>query len=255
MTIRVLAMSDLHSEFDEFHFPLTETPDLLILAGDIGLRSRGVHLAGTHFPGPFPKVVIAGNHEFYAADYHGVIDLCRAEAKQYSEVYFLERDQHIFKIRERSVRVLGCVLWTDFLLYGEESRLGAMMTAETFMNDFGIIRFEGATLKPAQTVELHQKSLAWLRQRLSEAHDGPTIVVTHHAPSERSQPPRHLGSRLAPAFSSNLDDFILEFQPDLWVHGHTHWGVDYRVGATRVYSNQRGYPGEDCGFRREMIEL
>jgi hypothetical protein len=28
------------------------------------------------------------------------------------------------------------------------------------------------------------------------------------------------------------------------VHGHTHHRVDYRIGATRVLSNQRGYPDE-----------
>ena len=28
----------------------------------------------------------------------------------------------------------------------------------------------------------------------------------------------------------------------LWVHGHTHWCVDYEVRGTRVVSNQRGYP-------------
>jgi hypothetical protein len=28
---------------------------------------------------------------------------------------------------------------------------------------------------------------------------------------------------------------------DLWIHGHVHDSFDYRVGATRVIANPRGY--------------
>ena len=27
----------------------------------------------------------------------------------------------------------------------------------------------------------------------------------------------------------------------LWIHGHTHFNVDYKIGQTRVVTNQRGY--------------
>jgi hypothetical protein len=32
----------------------------------------------------------------------------------------------------------------------------------------------------------------------------------------------------------------------LWIHGHTHYNVDFKVGSTRVLTNQRGYPNELC---------
>jgi hypothetical protein len=151
--------------------------------------------------------------------------------------------------------VLGCILWTDFLSNGIECRADAMEAASAMMNDFRLIRFRGQVFRPEHAIELHREALAWLEQRLNIPHNGPTIVVTHHAPSNRSQPPRHIGGLLSPAFTSELEDFIRLYQPDLWVHGHTHWSIDYRIEKTRVYSNQRGYPGEDAGFRREMIEL
>jgi hypothetical protein len=44
VTIRVLAMSDLHVEFEPFTFSLEETPDPLVLAGDIGPGPRAIHL-------------------------------------------------------------------------------------------------------------------------------------------------------------------------------------------------------------------
>jgi predicted phosphodiesterase len=248
-------MSDLHLEFDQFHFPLDERPDLLMLAGDIGHGSSGVWLAKTHFPGSFPKIVICGNHEFYRASYDETIAICRSAAAEADNVHFLEQDEQIFEINDCRVRVLGCILWTDFAVNGVERQHAAMMNAAARMNDFRLILFRGHILRPEDTLELHRAARAWLNARLRVPHDGPTIVVTHHAPSDRSQPPQFVGGELAPAFTSDLEDLVQVYQPDLWIHGHTHWGVDYRIGKTRVYSNQRGYPGEDCGFRRELIEL
>ncbi len=40
----------------------------------------------------------------------------------------------------------------------------------------------------------------------------------------------------------------------LWVHGHTHRSVDYQVGRTRVFANQRGYPGQaKTGFDERAV--
>lgn len=46
---------------------------------------------------------------------------------------------------------------------------------------------------------------------------------------------------LTPAFVSHLSDLIERRQPALWVHGHTHDCFDYRVGATRIVCNPKGY--------------
>lgn len=67
------------------------------------------------------------------------------------------------------------------------------------------------------------------------------MVVTHHAPSARSVEPKYAGSPLNAAFVSNLDALVERSGADLWIHGHTHYPVDYAIGATRVFSNPRGY--------------
>jgi hypothetical protein len=43
----------------------------------------------------------------------------------------------------------------------------------------------------------------------------------------------------------------------LWIHGHTHYNVDYKIGVTRIYSNQRGYPNEmaRCFEPEKTIEI
>ncbi len=53
--------------------------------------------------------------------------------------------------------------------------------------------------------------------------------------------PGDIGPKLK---GSDLEDLIRRFDVDLWLHGHTHHNVDYRVGDTRVVSNQRGYPDQ-----------
>jgi Icc-related predicted phosphoesterase len=73
-----------------------------------------------------------------------------------------------------------------------------------------------------------------------------TIVVTHHAPSARSEAPYHADSPLKAAFASNLDSLVEQSGVSLWIHGHTHYNGDYMIGSTRVLTNQRGYPDERC---------
>lgn len=38
----------------------------------------------------------------------------------------------------------------------------------------------------------------------------------------------------------------------LWII-NSHHAVDYEIAGTRVVSNPKGYPGEECGFRPDLI--
>lgn len=56
------------------------------------------------------------------------------------------------------------------------------------------------------------------------------------------------------AFAENMEDFIQTHPIDLWIHGHTHHGADYRIGNCRIVSNQRGYPDQPAAdFRPDWI--
>jgi len=70
-------------------------------------------------------------------------------------------------------------------------------------------------------------------------------------PSIRSIADRYRADPVSAAFASNMDGFILEHQPRLWIHGHTHESFDYEIGKTRVVCNPRGYASieENKGFR------
>jgi Icc-related predicted phosphoesterase len=65
--------------------------------------------------------------------------------------------------------------------------------------------------------------------------------MTHHAPSLQSIPDKYKNEFIRVAYASDLEQKILEKQPQLWVHGHVHESFDYRIGETRVVCNPRGY--------------
>ena len=60
--MRIHLLSDLHNEFSSF-VPVLLDCDLVILAGDIDLKSRGVEWAKKTFS--VPVLYVPGNHEFY----------------------------------------------------------------------------------------------------------------------------------------------------------------------------------------------
>ena len=100
---------------------------------------------------------------------------------------------------------------------------------------------------PVDAQKLHNESLAFLEDAFAEPFDGPTVVVTHHAPSRLSIHKDFGGDRLNAAFASELDSLIARWQPHLWIHGHVHRSCDYSTGKTRVVCNPRGYDGGDKG--------
>ena len=73
--------------------------------------------------------------------------------------------------------------------------------------------------------------------------DGPTVVLTHHAPHPASLWDPHADLRWC--YASDLTDLIQRRRPDLWVHGHIHTGADYKVEATRIVSNPKGHVEEE----------
>lgn len=95
-------------------------------------------------------------------------------------------------------------------------------------------------LTPEDTLELHRRHRAWLAHALSQPFDGPTVVITHHAPHRGSLAPRFANDWASTAFINELPASFFEV-PVLWMHGHTHTSFDYRVGNCRVLCNPRGY--------------
>jgi Icc-related predicted phosphoesterase len=248
--LKILLYSDLHLEFDFAPFtPPAVECDVVVLAGDIWTKGRGPAWARKAF-GDRPVVMVAGNHELYAGHWTHSLAKLRRRAAQH-DVHFLENDQ----VKIAGVRFLGCSLWTDFALYGQELRAKSMLDAQAGLNDYMRIKavrsrgdindvvFGGGRLTPGLVARRHWESVEWLSEKLNEPFEGKTVVVSHHAPSILSVPENLRQDPLTPAYASDLERLF--GKADLWCHGHIHESVDYTVGGTRVVSNPRGYPDED----------
>lgn len=230
--MKLHTLNDLHIEFEDFDPPATDA-DVVILAGDIGVGLEGLRWAEARFTDR-PVIYVPGNHEFYRHDLT-LIEELKAQAPEH--IHVLNNDQVVI----RGVRFLGCILWTDFALFGEGERFYAMKTAQKWMTDFSIIRNDGRKFTPRDAARLHMASRDWLASRLSEPFDGKTVVVTHHAPSSQSVHPRYARDLLTPAFASSLEMLMDGDGPALWVHGHMHDSYDYEIYGTQVICNPRGY--------------
>lgn len=246
--MKLHVLSDLHTEFAPFSPPETDA-DALVLAGDTGVGLRGMERArGWAEALGKPVVYVAGNHEFYGGAiprHHEKL----AAAAEGTGVRFLENGLAALG----GARVLGCTLWTDFNLFG--NRYLDAAAAQAVMNDFRKIRVSPAfhRFRPGDARRLHQKSVEWLRARLDEPFDGPTVVVTHHAPSLRSLDPSDRSDPVSAGDASDLE-WLLDGRAALWIHGHTHYRADYTAGGTRVVSNPRGYPDEPVpGFDPGLV--
>jgi hypothetical protein len=248
--VRLHILSDLHLEFAPFD-PPAAAADVVVLAGDTAPGVRGLDWAAARWPHR-PLVIVPGNHEHYGHAYPALLHALVARAAALDgrpRVHVLNDAAAIVD----GVRFLGTTLWTDFELLGDPA--AGMAAAQLHMTDFRRIRVRPwyRKARPADTAAWHARSRRWLGEALAAPHDGPTVVVTHHAPSDRSLNPRY-ADPVASAYASRLDALVAESGAALWIHGHTHRCVDYPLGATRVLSNQRGYPDEAvAGFDPSLV--
>src|SRR5262249_20670418 len=139
-------------------------------------------------------------------------------------------------------RFIGTTLWTDFALLGEPA-LG-MVLAEQMMNDYAMVyRSPESPIKPLEVARTHFAYRKFIADAAAVPFAGPTVVLTHHAPSAKSIAGIYADDRFAPAYASNMDDVVARSDATLWLHGHIHVSQDYRIGTTRVVCNPRGYRG------------
>jgi len=234
--MRILVLSDLHIEFAPF-VPSAADIDVVVLAGDIGVGAPAILWAGTAFADK-PVICVLGNHEFYRGNIEETWEDMRRAGS--SNMYLLENQT----VTIDGVRFLGCTLWTDYALFGPATQLDAMARADEGLADHRLITIGAAgSLRrylPKDALTTHVRSRRWLESELARAHEGPTVVVTHHAPHRGSVASRYQEDMLTPAFASDLG--YLMGKADVWLHGHMHDSFDYAVDGTRIVCNPRGYP-------------
>lgn len=257
--MKLLILSDLHAEFETFKVRQDLEFDVAVLAGDIVAPGR-VAARWLREPSRIsnrPIVLVAGNHEYYESVMAQELAEMRRQAGE-SGIHFLDCDEAVIG----GVRFLGCTLWTDFSLRIDApgvagrsvrqraDRSRSMAECSRYLADYSAIWVDDPTtsssrgtrrLVPMDTLQIHRRHRSWLRRKLSEPFDGPTVVVTHHAPHRMSLATRFAGDWVSGGFVNEMPAEVFK-APVLWVHGHTHDSFDYRVDGCRVVCNPRGYP-------------
>ena len=236
--MRLHVLSDLHIEFGPYSAPVPEC-DVVVLAGDTHTKTRGPAWARAHF-GDRVIIYVAGNHEYYGGALPREDDKLREACEEHG-VHFLQMNELVLG----DVRFLGATLWTDYDLFGNKSL--ARFDAQRMMSDHKKIRVTPGygKLRPAHLEATHWSHRRWLDKKLQEAWEGSTVVVTHHAPTNLTTMDRFRNARCNPAYASRLEEMILDRNPDVWIHGHTHVAKAARIGETRIVSNARGYVGQE----------
>lgn len=228
-TIRILESNEV--------LPLDERDKeaTLIIAGDLGCarnfkqQARVLEVLSSRFKN---IVLCGGNHEYYGGDWN-------ATQKEYTNLYAAHSNLYTEYNNEiDGIPFFSGSLWTDF---NKENPL-AMELARSGMNDYNQITKGEKLLTPNDTLLEHKHTLTSLKEFLKANKDREKVViVTHHAPSERSIPVQFKNSKLNTCYYTDLEYLIEKYQPSLWVHGHTHQKQDYMIGATRVVCNPLGY--------------
>ncbi|QBK04572.1 hypothetical protein DW355_07030 [Hylemonella gracilis] len=265
---KLLILSDLHNDIQPMCAEvdgrrIDADADVVVLAGDIHEGVQAPIWARQAFPDK-EIILVAGNHEFYGRSWNKNLHELRQKSAELG-IHFLEDDA----VELFGIRFLGCTMWTDFALYGADQAQDFMAKAHERMSDYKRIKLdrlpgenqEWKEQRRPQMIPLlaqrrHEASVQWLDRELTAGNPDKTVVVTHHAPHEKSVPAEYKGHPLSPAYASDLSHLL--GRSKLWIHGHIHFNADYLVGATRVICNPRGYSyakREDINkeFRPDLI--
>jgi predicted MPP superfamily phosphohydrolase len=232
---RLRIVSDLHTEFhaDRGETLLREVTageyDVLVVAGDMSdaenLPTALEFLClGT---GGRPIVYVLGNHEYYGSSRPSVLKLVRDAEKRHPHLHFLDT---------RTVDIDGCRFLGTTLWFRQSTG------PEWAMNDFSAVQgFRGWVYQE------NRRALALLEEEFERAD----VVVTHHLPHRKSVAPEFAKSELNRYFVCEVPELRhLRPRAKLWVHGHTHSSLRYRLGGIQVVCNPFGYAlqEENRGF-------
>lgn len=272
--IRVI--SDVHADYNKstgHEYTFNFEDDFVVNCGDTaGSSTESINWLKVHIP---RGLTVAGNHLGYSPSHPELPlnDVKNTKNEQVVELGKMNKNACRFisnsTMEAYGLLILGTTLFTDFALYGEDHIEESMKYAQSYMNDFKLCKVKGhriytvnegkwnaeyikhsnrevRTFTPQDHAYFFHYSLDFLTRKVKKNKDKNIIIVTHHAPSPYSISKEYIGSKLNPAFASNLNKFIIE-NPNirLWCHGHVHNPCDYILGETRIVCCPFGYCNEN----------
>jgi Icc-related predicted phosphoesterase len=245
--MRVQVLSDLHLEFGGMDLDFTGV-DLIVFAGDVNTGNKELLWIQEKIR-VIPVLYVLGNHEYYRSSYPKLLNKLQ-QSSFGTNIHVLEKSS----VNIEGIRFHGTTLWTSFELFGDPKLVGPI--CQQNINDYKLIRLDPtySKLRPIDTHLFHYRSLKWLKTSLLGSDAKKNIVITHHAPSPKSIPEKYKQDVISAAYASDLEDFIKEAKPDIWIHGHVHEPFDYFVDTTRIICNPHGYIQDPYnGFNPRLV--
>lgn len=235
--MKIQILSDLHLEMGVNPILKNFKPvgDVLVLAGDIcGAKSRRI-LDETFNKIKIPVLYIMGNHEYYGGHIDNTLELSREwfnpDARTllpWSNIRLLEDNYYDYN----GVRFIGCTYWCDVATLEEYE-------VKRCIADFKVI--EGCTIDLLRQRHKRSKDYIKLYSEQARALGLRVVVITHFPPSWQAREERFKSSGLGSYFYNDDEDFVKLVEPDLWIYGHTHGNLRFKVGNVPVECNQMGY--------------
>lgn len=234
--MKIQYLSDLHLEFDSKRkVQVHPEADVIVLAGDIHVKPTSLHkfFRKLRLQKDISTIYILGNHEYYGHSFAPETVEEYRKACVDSGVILLD-NQDVFI---DDVRFIGSTLYSDI------SRPESAFHVERLLTDFRVV--DGMSLNTWQ--DRFNRDRKYLVDALEVNMSYSTVVVTHFCPLWMPDviDPQFSGQMSNAGFHSDLHRVIEQYQPELWIYGHTHYNSpDVSIGRTRVVCNQFGYPHE-----------
>lgn len=278
--MKIQLLSDLHLETNPgFQAEPAPAADVLVLAGDVGsyqLRKGGTSMDEPdwglqrfsplpQYAGwPVPVLFCPGNHEYDRLDFDQAHERLRQACERLGLIW-LERSTHVIG----ATRFVGTTLWSDYDALTDVTEPGKGLPTDPQARRLKLrersFRAANHYLTKMQTVRhgqgfdaaaMREQALvcqSWLQAALRAPWEGQTVVVTHFAPSLRSQDPRYGINPGTAGFCNSLDAWLS--QADVWLHGHLHCPQDYWHEGCRVVANPLGHEekGEQQRFQARCV--
>lgn len=235
--MKIQVISDLHLEFGihppHYNEMVNTQSDVLVLAGDISTCRKVLsHLGEIQKDANKPVVFVPGNHEYYGFRKDRSDRMLREFNESNDNIHILIEDT----VTIDDVDFIGTTGWWD----GSNGAITDKV--KRCLNDFYHI-FD--TIDNNEGLDWGDISREFLIDVLSQEKKNKRCVITHHYPHENSVSPQYKGDELNTCFGNKWEWIIDKYQPECWIHGHTHSSFDYMVNKTHIVCNPQGYLMED----------
>jgi predicted phosphohydrolase len=261
--MKIAIHSDLHLEGNRLPKGFAEdgdVPDVVILAGDIGVRDLEDDLGEIKSFYPNSKIIfVPGNHEYYSYDFDARNIEIREICNKLDIFFMLSGAGFIID----DVYIIGSTCWSDMSSIRGTPALIDKQIIQANINDFRLIKSASHRWTVDDMIWVSSVEKRTIEHLLINAKNNysalKVVVVSHFPPLLELVNPIFPKDAFTSYFHNDWSDLILKYEPTAWIYGHTHYNspVD-KFGETRLLSNQFGYnkePSNQTYKPNHLIEI